>query len=334
MENTEKITIQEIAELAGVSIATVSRVLNHKANVSVKTREKVMQAMNSAGFQPASLSRPDSGSILMCVSNLSNPFNVSVINGAQRIANQQGYRLLLIQTHSGFHSIESFESMAREHQFLGIIFLVPSKNLSLLEEINRRCPLVMCSEYLLHPEISYVSIDDCLAAKTAVHYLHSIGYHKIALLNGSLEKKYSQNRECGFREAMAEAGYPVHEEWIKHIHSINYALAYNCACSLLNQPDRPNALFAISDVFAAAAIHAAQKLGLRVPEDLPVIGFDNTDISIMTSPTITTVQQPADAIGAQSCEILLEKIRNPKAEVRHVFLNTDLILRESTIGLR
>ncbi len=330
MKRNSNPTIADVAKLAGVSTATVSRVLNGKPSVSSETREKIKKVMNDLGFPQTKSISLNGGTILLCISNLANPFNISVSEGVQRTAMQKGYEVLLIQSPNDITFYSEYERLSRSHQFIGIIFLAPVRNLHLIEAIHQQCPVVMCSEYLHSNEISYVSTDDYLAAKIAINHLISSGRHKVALINGSSEKKYSQNRERGFREAMYEANLEINESWVLHIPAINYSLAINYVERLFHQTEFPDAIFAISDIFASAAIHVIKKRGLKVPQDIAVIGFDNTDISLMTEPSITTIQQPAHDIGDQSCELLIEKIHNPNADAKHILLGTELILREST----
>jgi DNA-binding LacI/PurR family transcriptional regulator len=192
------------------------------------------------------------------------------------------------------------------------------------------CPIVRCNEYCEVNGISFVCIDEFAAARKATDYLISCGYKKIALLNCSLHFPFVRQRETGYLEALSNAGLEKKAEWIAHISSINYALAYSSAMDILTQNDRPDAFFAVSDVYAIAVIHAVKRLKLRVPEDVSVIGFDNIEISSMVDPTITTIEQPDEQIGYQGCELLIEKINNPQIPSKRIFLDTELIVREST----
>ena len=175
------------------------------------------------------------------------------------------------------------------------------------------------------------SIDSVMAARRAVQFLQAVGYSKIALINSSLQYKYAQDRQFGYEQALTEAGLTVRPEWLVHITDVNYSLAAGAAERLLGLPDRPDAIFAVSDVIAAAVIKVARRLGIKVPQDLGVIGFDNTEISQMMEPSITTINQPRYELGAYACDLLLEQIKNPKAPARQLLLNTELIARESTM---
>ena len=188
----------------------------------------------------------------------------------------------------------------------------------------------MCSEHCEDYNISFVSIDDIAAAQKATQYLISTGRRKIAMMNSSTQFKYARHREKGFRLALEEAQIIPNEDWILHLSTMSYGLAMANAMHILSQPDRPDAIFAASDVYAIGVIKAAHKLGLNVPDDLAVVGFDNIEISTMTEPSITTIKQPSRQIGFQSCELLVEQIVNPNADPRQITLETELIVRDST----
>jgi LacI family repressor for deo operon, udp, cdd, tsx, nupC, and nupG len=188
----------------------------------------------------------------------------------------------------------------------------------------------MCSEYCDVKGISFVSIDDLTAAKKATSYLAACGCKKIALINSNLRHQFAQHREQGYLEALEEVGLEKNADWIAHISSVDYAIVLPYAMNILSLPNRPDGVFAISDVFAVATIHAAKRLGLRIPEDISIIGFDNVAISSMIDPPITTIEQPGIKIGAQALELLIEKINNPTIGKKQIILDTELIVREST----
>jgi DNA-binding LacI/PurR family transcriptional regulator len=332
MKSDSKKTIKEIASIAGVSIATVSRVMNHKGTVKENTRRKVLEVMEKFKISPSTALVTDNTSraILLCVPHFSNPFDSLVIGGIHQSAYRNNYRVFILQSKETYLTFEDYEEALKNHSFAGIILLTSITDTNLLELITMSCPIVMCSEYCDVNGISFVSIDDVTAAKKATDYLISCGYKKIALFNGSLQFRYARHREQGYIEALNNAGSKINDEWIIHLSSVDYNLAYSYASNLLSLPSRPDAIFAVSDVFAVAVLHAAKKQGLRVPQDLAVIGFDNIEVSSMVDPAITTIEQPGTQIGYQSCELLIEKIKNPAATKKRIILDTELIVREST----
>jgi DNA-binding LacI/PurR family transcriptional regulator len=332
MRHSEKITIQQIADMANVSIATVSRVMNHKSTVKEDTRRKILDIMEKLNFNPSSVlvTEGTSNTILLCMSELRNPFNGLVISGIQQAARRHNYRIFILQAQDVNFTFEDFKDVLHRHSFAGIILLTGVNDVRLLEMLAMSCPIVRCNESCEISGISFVCIDEVMAARKATDYLISCGYKKIALLNSSLQFPFARQREAGYQDALYKAGLEKNDEWIAHISSINYGLAFSAAMSILSLSNRPDAVFAVSDVYAITVIHAAKRLGLRVPEDISVIGFDNIELSSMMDPTITTIEQPGEQIGYQGCELLIEKIINPQTPPKKIFLDTELIVREST----
>ena len=330
----KRVTIEDVAREAGVSIATVSRIINHKDTVTSETRERVLSMMEYLNFVPRSLHQPPQVSqrkmILLCLPDFDNPFNAQLIRGVQKAARYHDFEVLFLQTENFYTNSGAYLDAIRHSGAAGVLMLSPVPNKTLLFEINAFCPVVMCSEYHEDPGLSYVTIDNAQAAQKAVEYLISTGCRKIGLINSFHRNAYAREREAGYREALLAAGLPVNEDWIAHISSINYQSAFSKASYILGMENRPDAFFATADMFAVGAVNAAKKLGLRVPEDVSVIGFDNVETAVMCEPQLTTVDQPSREIGYQSCELLIDRITNRDSVPRHIKLDTELIVRQST----
>jgi LacI family repressor for deo operon, udp, cdd, tsx, nupC, and nupG len=331
----KNVTIEEIAKAANVSTATISRIINNKGNVTKETRNHVIDVMNQMEYKPHNLhplSDPESRIILVCVPDFRNPFYNQVIDGIQKAAHEEKYNVLLLQSSDYYSRIEDFAEVFKEQSIAGIIILssVPESDSELLNDLSLRCPVVMCSEYAENYGVSFVSINDVSSSEKAVSYLISTGCRKIGLLNSLTKFKYARHREKGYRQALTQCGLDCNENWIAHISSISYDVAYSTAMHILQLPNRPDALFCCSDVYGIATVNAAKVLGLRVPEDLSVIGFDNVDIARMSHPALTTIAQPMLQMGYQSCSLLIEKIQSPDTPDRQIILNTELIIRNST----
>ncbi len=329
-----KVTIEEIAKKAKVSIATVSRVINAKEPVKEETKKRVLKVLDEYNYQikprNSLINSKKYKAILVCVPDFENPFNSPVIEGIHKAARAAGFNVFFIQDlnhHSGFID---YEEILKENAVAGIIIFCSIPNSKFLENLTYRYPVVMCSEYAENYNVSYVSIDDTKASSQAVDYLIATGCKKIGLFNCNATFRFSAHREKGYLQSLEKANLPVNPDWKVYLSSISYSLAYANALHILSQAERPDAIFACSDVFAIAIINAAKKLKLRVPEDLSVIGFDNIYLSTMSEPAITTIAQPSFQLGFQACELLLEKIRTTDAPIKQILLNTELIVREST----
>lgn len=334
----QKVTISDIAAASGVSIATVSRVINNKGKIKSSTKDLVYKTAVELGYIMPSVNdlsiydRVDNSSnILMLVPQISNPFYSLIFEGAQEVALKHGYRFIIGQPpRDTLAGKEYLTQLAYSGAFSGLILLmtIPKDIAALYKQVG--LPFVQCNEYSEEYDCSYVSIDDTLAAKNATEYLISIGRTDIALINSSLIYKYARQREKGFFSAMDQASLSVNPDWIYHLPDISFDLAFSSATQLLQQPQIPNAIFTVSDVFAAAVIKAAINLGLKVPQDVAVVGFDNISISAMLEPSITTVDQPMLQLGSLACNFLIEQINDPAARLQKIFLDTHLIIRDSS----
>lgn len=326
-----KSTLVQIAQKAGVSIATVSRILNDTGRVSPATRQKVLQAIRELEYDLA-LSGPESifQTILVLVPDFVNPFYANIIDGIQQTAHDNHFEIFLIQTKDSYPNPSYYLNLVKKGNFSGVLWLSSTPPAELLSVLEHHCPIVMCCEYPEDHSCSYVSIDDETASYRAVNYLISTGCRKIGFVNCSLKYKYARHRREGYLKALADAGLEFNPEWYVTVPSIDYTLAYSSILQTLNTGSIPDAFFTCSDVYAAATINAAQKLGIQVPQQLSVIGFDNIETSRMTHPAITTIAQPCFQMGQHACSILVERISNPQLPSREILLSTELIIRDST----
>lgn len=332
----EKVTVSKIAETAGVSPATVSRVLNHRSIVKPETIRQVEDAMALLGFpvtrEPVyNISRQPL--IVINIPGIENVFYQDVIKGARVSAKAHGCHLLIHESPLDRSSVHNFCSLLKRVDAAGTIILNYVSG-ELLEQIQAAAPLVQCCEYNEEADYPYVSIDDFQAAENATDYLLSCGCRKIALINGPGNFKYARKRYEGFLSALNRAEVFIPQNWIIQLPEINYEMAYAAICRVLNSEVRPNAFFAISDIFGAAVIRAAKRFNLRVPGDIMVVGFDNIDFSAMTTPSLTTVSQPSFQQGYSACELLMEMIDNPSITPKSLLLDAELIIRESTMKLQ
>lgn len=328
----QSLTIRQIAEKANVSTATVSRAINKTGPVKQATLDRINAAISELGCTPALeplSSVKKSNIILVSFPDMNNPFNSPVIQGIMNAAARRGYRVVIFVNENYTLDSASQFYLDAANSFDGLILAhtLPDHQVSLLA---RRFPVVMCSEHIANAAVPYVAIDDHAAACTAMDYLISSGRKKIALVNSSLSNNYAIHRERGYRDSLAKANIPANERWILHLPDVSYDAAVGSVAALFEGPDRPDACFCVSDVFAASVIKAATERGISIPRDMSVVGFDDIDLATMTVPTITTIQQPAYQLGWQSCNILIEQIENPGAHLNRIILKTDLIVRGST----
>lgn len=330
--NGKKITVSAIAKQAGVSPATVSRVFNQRELVSPEKIELVENALKALGYDaplPGPAPAKEQPVIICSMPNGNNYFYNEIIQGIQTSVNAHGSHLLMNQSPIDHGTIQDFLNLLNRVKAAGVILLNQVSE-DLLLRIGQATPLVQCCEYRPGLSLPYVSIDDCKSSQKAAEYIISCGRNKIALLNGPLSFKYARDRERGFLNAIENANLTIPRSWIVSLPEINYDIAYSAVCQLLSRDPKPNAFFAVSDTLAAAVLRAAKRFHYRIPEDIIVVGFDNTEISTICTPTITTVSQPRFQMGFTSCEMLFKRIEHPDEEQLSLLLETELIIREST----
>lgn len=328
----KKITVRQIAAAAGVSPATVSRVINKgSAPVAEKTVRHVIDAMEKLGIEKLPEYNPNPASRHVIIMNMPdyNPFYSKVVQGAVASANAHDCHLITSYSPLDRRSCDSFLDLIDCVNAAGVIIL-NQVNESLLFKINNKVPLIQCCEFNPLAGLPYVSIQDHLAARNATQHLLSKGRNKIAFINGPLTFKYARERLSGFLSAMEDAGLTVPRDWIVNLPEINYEMAYSAITQILSREKKPNAFFTTSDLLAAAVLKAAHAHHYRVPADIMLIGFDNTDYSTTCTPAITTVNQPMFQEGYTACEMLLQRIQNPKEDIRSIYLTSELIIRETT----
>ena len=332
MSNRTKLSYQTIAERSGLSIATISRVFNRSQSVSDEKRARVIQALRELGVDPSTLDlrpQPRNNMLIFNVPSLKNPFYSPIIEASGRTAKRFGYNLVVNENPLGT-DLQSFIDLIRTSRAAGVILtnaIVPET----VETIRQVVPVVTCCESATTAGVPYVTVDDESASENAVKYLISLGRRRIALINGPAEFKYSKERYKGYRNALVSHGFAIDDDIICAVGAdMDYDIAVANVTRMLSQPGRPDAFFCISDVLACAAIKASLAAGLRVPQDVAVVGFDNIQFSRMMNPTITTVCQPFDQLGTLAVEMLVRVINGDDEHIESIHLGCELMIREST----
>lgn len=332
MSNRTKLSYQTIAERSGLSIATISRVFNRSQSVSDEKRARVIQALRELGVDPSTLDlrpQPRNNMLIFNVPSLKNPFYSPIIEASRRTAKRFGYNLVVNENPLGT-DLQSFIDLIRTSRAAGVILtnaIVPET----VETIRQVVPVVTCCESATTAGVPYVTVDDESASENAVKYLISLGRRRIALINGPADFKYSKERYKGYRNALVSHGFAIDDDIICAVGAdMDYDIAVANVTRMLSQPGRPDAFFCISDVLACAAIKASLAAGLRVPQDVAVVGFDNIQFSRMMNPTITTVCQPFDQLGTLAVEMLVRVINGDDEHIESIHLGCELMIREST----
>jgi len=327
-------TIQDVARAAGVSVATVSRVLNNSSSVSKNTRDSVMQAIKHLNYQPnllgRNLRRTETRMVLVLLPNISNPFYSMIVKGIEDVAHKNGYNIMLCNTDGESNREKVYLDLLKNRLSDGVVFMAPELEREELSEIGRRSPVVQCCEYKEGARVSHVSIDNFSAAYLAVRHLVDQGHRRIGMISCENRFLSTIQREKGYRKALEDAGIGYSQEMIKN-GDYSFKSGLRAAKQFLAMEEKPTAVFAISDVMAIGAMRAMKEAGLKVPDDIAVIGFDNISFASMCDPLLTTISQPKYDLGCVAMELLLKQIRGEMKEPQDIFLEHELIIRESTI---
>jgi LacI family repressor for deo operon, udp, cdd, tsx, nupC, and nupG len=328
-------TIQDVARSAGVSTATVSRVLSAPEVVAEATRERVMAAVASLGYAPnvaaKSLRTLRTEKILVTVPDISNPFFSQVIRGVEEAATAAGYSVLLGDTRHEPEREDQYGQMLRRKEADGLIFLghrLPDSLAEVVEALGPRAPIVNGCEFSPELAVSSAHIDNARAAAEAMDHLYALGHRRIGVITGPLASPLSRDRLAGARDAAARHGQAERLATAVGDFSIESGLAQ--ALALLRGGSAPTAIFCCSDEMAMGALEALRRSGLACPADVSLVGFDDIRYAQHLDPPLTTVSQPMDRIGHEVVRLLLDILADGGAAPQNVTLPHRLIVRAST----
>ena len=326
-------TIKDVAQHAGVSSATVSRVLMNQGNVSEKTAAAVRNSIALLGYHPNALARQlrrqHTQTVYVIIPSIDNAFFSEVYRGIETEALAHNYQAFLVNTNNDKNQENLYISALVQKQTDGIISLSATAATSVIERQVAGLPMVIACQYLENGSLPNVAIDNIAAAKDAVAHLISLGHKKIGCLAGPASNVLYRDRLTGYLRALTDHAIPVNMEYVSYGDS-TFQSGYEMARELLQAHPEITAVFASGDVMAIGSMKAAKELGRRIPQDYAVVGFDDLDITQFCDPPLTTIHQPMFEIGKYSMQTLLDLINgNPTQNQR--LLEYQLIVRESTV---
>lgn len=330
-------TITEVAKHAGVSIKTVSRVMNNYQHISVKTRDRVEQAMQDLSYTPSSVARQmrmgDTLSIGMLYGDPSSGYQAR-LNHAVLKACSDARRYLAVELFDEKSSdwLPQVKAFLDRTKVANMILVPPMCDSSDLHQLllERNVNFVLISPSRPVSGASSITMDDRLAAKEMTNHFIDLGHSRIGYIGGHPDHIASILRRQGFEEALNKAGLLELNSDLLEIGRFRFKLALDCADKMLTQDNRPTAVFAANDEMAAAVVMTANRLGLSVPEDLSVGGFDNTPISQTIWPELTTIAQPFEAIATEAVRFLSENQVSGDSVSQTKILPHELLVRAST----
>ncbi|MDQ6418526.1 LacI family DNA-binding transcriptional regulator [Paenibacillus sp. LHD-117] len=341
------VTVYDIAREANVSVATVSRVLNNTAPVKKTTRDKINALIEKYQFQPNALARSlfkkETSMIGVILPDITNPFFPEVLAGLEQELRSKGYTIFLCDTVSVNADYE--EQYVRESQYLNLLLekqvdgLVmiggrinlakPDKRLiQEVAEVSKRLPLLLINGQLPGQKLNRIFVDEKAGAILATEHLIGLGHRDIAFVGGYRKMSNTLQRVQGFASTMEKHGLPVRPEWLLDGgFSVEKGKAFMRA--LLAAPKRPTAVFCANDLVAIGVMKEAYKAGLRVPEDLSIIGFDDIPFASHSIPELTTISLKCYDVGKGAAELLHGLISKARVR-RNTVVEPELIVREST----
>jgi len=327
--------MKQIADLARVSLGTVSHVLNDSARVREPLRKRVLEAVEALGYQPSQLARGlrrDKTNMLgMVIPDVTNPFFPAVVRGAEDVAFANGYRLVLCNTDNDHQKELAHLNELRTYLPSGLI-VIPSSfsDLTVQAERYRRAgTAVVCIDRL--PKRwngDSVTVANEQGAYAATRHLIQIGHERLAAITGPLHLTNARQRLEGFRRALHESKLTVAPEYF-HETTFDRAGGYSKGRLILKLLPRPTAIFAGNDMIALGVIQAIRELGLNCPEDVSVMGFDDLDFAELISPSLSSVSQSGYQLGATAAHILMDRLKGDDGSPKHFVLETQLKIRDS-----
>ena len=330
----KKLTIRDIARMAKVSHTTVSRVLNHDPRVKEETKERISRIVEKYDFKPdpraRSLAMKRSKLIGLLVPDIRNPFYAEMARGIEDKANQEGYNVIFSSADGKLERIEAYVNLLMKAGVDGFIFATARHREPVIEKlIKKRFPLVLVSRKLKGEAFNYVVFDNYKGAYDITKHLIGLGYTKIAIIIGPSNLSTAFDRLKGYQRALKDHNIPLIQDYIIQ-GSFQKKVGYEGAKRLFRMENRPEAIFGGSDYIAMGVIDAVAELGLRIPEDIGLVGFDDTEFASNKKINLTTVSQGKYRMGHLGVQILIDNIENKGGDYTHkVILEPQIIIRES-----
>lgn len=326
-------TIEEVALVAKVSVATVSRVINQKGNVSEATKARVEAAIKSLKYQPNAmgvlLRRERTGMVLVLLHSVDNPFFSSIVRGIEKVAHDHDYNVLISTTYGDHDREKHYIKLLQHHVVDGVILITNTLNLTDITELVAQYPVAQVLEYVEGTETVHFSVDFYQAGRVLMQHLIAKGRRRIAFVHTGLTDIISTKEKFrAYQDVLKEAGLPLLTQHLTN-HPFGFTSGHEIAQTVLSEYPETDAFFATSDLIACGVLDALRSIGKKVPEDISVVGFDNTIFGEVSTPKLTTVELNSFAMGEAAMNHILERLRNPSAHCASIVFPYDLIERGS-----
>ncbi|HHW17541.1 MAG TPA: LacI family transcriptional regulator [Firmicutes bacterium] len=330
------VTIRDVARKAGVSISTVSRVINGTGYVRESTRKKIEDAIRALGYSPnhvaRSLSKGSTKIIGAILPDISNPFFPTLARGIDDAVSSRGYTLIICNTDSDVRQEESSVRVLLEKRVDGVVFVAGSpESASLVRRASEQVPVAVIDREVEGVPCDTVTVDNFRGSYELTRYLLNCGHRKMAYISGPLHLSTSKKRLAGFRACLRDSG--VNDEPHVFHGDFKYDTGYSIAREIIRMGLGITCVVCANDLMAIGAMRCFQDLGIGVPSQVAVCGFDDITMASLVRPSLTTVAQPAYRMGALAAEMLLERIEKGRDQSpRSRVLEPVLVIRDSTGG--
>ena len=324
-------TMKEVAERAGVSLTTVSHVINNTRFVSEGVTSRVKAAMRELDYRPnelaRSLRRGQTNTIGLILPDSSNPYFAEIGQAIESYAFDSGYSVILGNTSGKMEKEDHYINVLLTQQVAGIIFVAAGDQTSAVKELLiQKFPVVLVDRDLDEIQVDAVLLDNYNCGYMATDHLIQLGHKCIGLVTGPFNLTPSAERIVGYKDALNNAGLKCDDQlMIKG--NFNPKSGYEAANVLLSLSKRPSAIFAMNDLMAIGVIRAATEQGLKIPDDLAIVVFDDIELASYTIPPLTTIAQPTKGISQLAVELLTERIDQPDLKPRRIIMNGELVVR-------
>ncbi|MEH8047839.1 substrate-binding domain-containing protein [Gallibacterium anatis] len=325
-------TMKDIARIAKVSTSTVSHVINNTRYVSDEIREKIMKVVNELNYTPSAVARSlkvkETKTLGMLVTATSNPFFAEVVSGVEQYCNQHHYNLIISSIDGNEQRLQQNIQTLIQKQVDGLLLMYSNTRHAMVEQLNLNLPIVVMDWWPTELNADKIYENSEFGAYLATKTLIEQGHKNIAIITGKLDKSLAHNRLLGYQKALQDAHLPINPDWIIESH-FDFEGGVEGMKKLLQITPRPTAVFACSDTIAVGVYQVAWQQGLRIPQDISVIGYDNIMLAQYLTPPLTTIHQPKAELGKLAVETLLERIKSPDLEYKTTMLQPQLIWRVS-----
>ncbi len=324
--------IKDVAARAGVSVATVSRVLNQNPRVKPHLRERVLQAMTELDYRPSGIARnmrnQSARVIGLIISDIQNPFFTALVRAVEDVAYANQYTVLLCNSDEDPQKEQLYVDVLSTERVAGVI-IVPTSGDCCTPLLNRHTPVVMVDRKVPGLATDSVTLDNVAGAYQATAHLIGLGHRRIGLVGAPLHVSVGLERRQGYEKALREREIPV-DETIIRTGNFKESGGYGAASELLGLDPRPTAIFAVNNLMTMGTLQAIHERGLRIPRDISIIGFDDMPWLPLLVPPLTAVRQPTYQIGAEAARLLFRRLREGSQEpVKTIVLQPELIIRGS-----